>query len=127
MAINGWPEIEGIDSAKALQLTGGDLNLFIDLLKLFLAENDDSANKVKALFELGQSAQAQKVLHKLKGQAGCISAIDLEESAATLENAVHSGLINLSELVMAFEQTHVSLCDAIRAWLVNQNEENISR
>ena len=81
-----WPDIDGIDSDAARRRLGGDQDLFFSMLKRLLAEFstlDQSLNTLEPDALPGLAAQ----LHKLKGSAGTLGALAVEQAAGRADKA----------------------------------------
>ena len=104
----GWPRIVGIDTAVAAGCLGGDLRLFVSILpRLFSEYGDLSVAPVLEPEEGDREALAAR-LHKLRGSAGLVGAIDVHRVATELEMVIRtpgsqalSGLQMLASLLAA--------------------------
>ena len=115
-----WPLIAGIDRAEAVRNLGGDLDFFEGLLGPFLADNSDATQEARRLLDAGETAQAAKLAHKLRGQAGHLGATVLRETAGALEEAITAEAPDIGDRLDAFEAAHTELFQAVRAWLERQ-------
>jgi PAS domain S-box-containing protein len=95
-AAPAWPEIAGIDAPEASRLLGGDVAFFKELLVKFIAENAQVVAQARVLLEAGDTDQAGRRVHKLRGQAGSLGAIRLQRAAAALEAAIGASAPDLA-------------------------------
>jgi nitrogen fixation negative regulator NifL len=87
-AAGGWPRVDGIDAADVSQRLGGDVELFVLLLGVFLGEFGGVAELVvdpEQLVLLGARA------HKLAGSAVTLGATRLHARARLVEDACRAG------------------------------------
>ncbi len=81
-------KIPGIDLNWGLERIGGNRSLFLKLLDEFVANHRDTIQKIRMLLAKGQSDDARRVLHTLKGVAGNIGARTLQQEAEKLEQVL---------------------------------------
>ena len=81
-----FPELPGIDRARAEATTEGDLALFLDLLHLFKTEYGNAADEIERALARGDREEASRRLHKIRGSASQLSALALAATAAELEH-----------------------------------------
>ena len=81
-----WPEIEGIDSEAARRRLGGDQDLFFSMLKRLLADFSTLDQSLKPLDPDALPGLAAQ-LHKLKGSAGTLGALAVEQAAGRADKA----------------------------------------
>ncbi|HEY1058524.1 MAG TPA: ATP-binding protein [Limnobacter sp.] len=86
-----WPELTGIDTQAAQTQLQGDERLFRQLLTRFYDEYNDAEALIKGQFDASATAALIAYLHKLQGQAGCLGATALRDSAHALEVSLQSG------------------------------------
>ncbi|MBL8481068.1 MAG: PAS domain S-box protein [Rhodocyclaceae bacterium] len=84
----GWPEIEGINRADAMQRTSGDYALFRRILAGLPGEFGDFSGTPVLLADAAERAQMAARLHKLRGTSVLIAADRLSELAGQAEDAV---------------------------------------
>ena len=85
------PELRGVDQDAALARLAGNRQLYRKLLLEFLECYQDSAKQINLALEAGDYAEAQRLIHTLKGIAGNLSMKDLHEAACALNEALSRG------------------------------------
>lgn len=84
-----FPKIEGFDTEAALSRMNGNAELYAKLLVRFYSSIGNSYNEIKAYLSNGEYKVAERLAHTVKGSAGSLGAIDLYNSSAKLETAMH--------------------------------------
>ncbi|WP_172670393.1 response regulator [Chromobacterium subtsugae] len=84
------PLIEGLDSAAGLRRVAGNRELYLHLLRQFVAEEAGAAARLDEALEDGDYPLAERIAHTLKGTTGSIGLAGLPETAAKLEQAIRS-------------------------------------
>jgi two-component system, sensor histidine kinase and response regulator len=84
-------QIEGVDTQSALRRTGGNLERYKMLLRMFA----DSANveEIRDAQAAGDTATAARAAHSLKGAAANLGAAAVANAAAEVETAIKAGQI----------------------------------
>ena len=90
-ASDAFPEIDGIDAARAARRLGGDRAMFVGLLQLFVTDNRSAADQTRAFLATDDREAAARRMHTLRSNAGFICALDLMASAGELEKAIEAG------------------------------------
>ncbi|MEY4754771.1 MAG: hypothetical protein RJA44_2446 [Pseudomonadota bacterium] len=93
-----WPALTGLDTAGARARFAGDLPLFLDLLGRFEQEAPGLLDRAEREWQAGDRAQAAARLHRFRGQAGNLGAIDLQQAAGALEVQARAARLDLAEL-----------------------------
>lgn len=70
---------------------GGNLKLYVDLLRQFVSGQADAAARVGERLAAGDRAVAERIAHTVKGVAGNIGANIVHRSAADLEKSIREG------------------------------------
>lgn len=83
--LSGLP---GLDAARGLYLSLGRPELYLSLLRKFVASQRDFAGALAAAAEAQDWPAAQRLAHTLKGVAGQIGAAPLSDMAEQLEAAI---------------------------------------
>lgn len=115
---SGFPTIAGIDGERATRQFEGDAAFFLTFLGRFAAEADKQVAAIEASLEGGESTAAAAGLHKFRGSAGTLCAMDLAASAQRLEHALKAGDADLAPLRREFRQGLRQLQEAMAPWLV---------
>jgi len=85
------PDIEGLDVSGALYRLDGDKDLYLWLLRSFVENQTGIATLIEELLGADDTGQAARHIHTIKGIAGSIGAVALEELSRSLENAIAKG------------------------------------
>ena len=84
------PLVDGLDIAAGLRRVAGNRELYLHLLRQFVAEEAGAAARLAAALEDGDYPLAERIAHTLKGTTGSIGLADLPETAAKLEQAIRA-------------------------------------
>jgi len=100
---SGLPaSLPGINMKDALSRLGNDYGLLREILRIFLHDYGDAAEKMKALLAHGDGVKAEQLAHALKGPVGNLGAERLFKLVGTLEMMLKSGE-EPGDLVGAFQ------------------------
>ncbi len=80
--------IEGLDIANGLRRVLGKKQLYLSMLRKFVAGQKSAPAEILQALEGGDWAGAERFAHTLKGVAGNIGATGLQQLAQTLESAI---------------------------------------
>ncbi|KAA0678619.1 response regulator [Roseomonas genomospecies 6] len=80
--------IPGLDTAAGLSRVLGKKRLYRDLLRKFIAGQKGAVSAIRAALDEGDLATAERHAHTLKGTAGNIGALPVQDAAANLEAAI---------------------------------------
>ena len=80
--------IQGLDFGQGLHRLGGDLQLYLSLLRKFSASQRDVAARIEAALKDKDMELAQRLAHSLKGSSGNVAAVDICRAADALEDAL---------------------------------------
>lgn len=106
----------GIDLSKGLARIGGNQTLFLSLLQEFVDDHQADSITLDDALNAGDMVSARRLIHTLRSVAGSIGAEALEESAATLEQALASDKLYPeahAAFLVEFNQVMNSLVDAL--------------
>ena len=81
------PEIEGLDTEAALGRLDDDRNLYLWVLRTFVENQANAGTLIEEAVSAGDMKQAARHAHTIKGIAGTIGAVKLEELALAFEAA----------------------------------------
>ena len=84
-------KIAGLDTAAGLRLMGGKPKLYMDMLRKFCLKQHDVADRIRNAVVAGDLGTAERLAHTLKGLCGSMGAVALQQQAAMVESAIHSG------------------------------------
>jgi signal transduction histidine kinase/CheY-like chemotaxis protein/HPt (histidine-containing phosphotransfer) domain-containing protein len=85
-----WPPFPGIDVAAVQRLLMGDRELFLRLAKRFATEYATADERFAAYRESADLDQSAAFIHRLRGQAANIAAMELSKSCGRLEDALRA-------------------------------------
>ncbi|MDP2783485.1 MAG: ATP-binding protein [Sulfurimicrobium sp.] len=80
-----------IDVEELMERVGGDMELLVQLVKMFFAGLPESRNEIAAAIAAADSEALEYAAHSLKGMLGTFAARDGHELAWRLEEMGHSG------------------------------------
>lgn len=104
-------ECAQLDTEAALARLGGNQALYHRLLNMFCEENAQTAQKIRQAWLTGQSDEARRLAHTIKGLAGTIGATALANAAKALETSITQNQTALVEEYI--EQTETCLIELI--------------
>jgi len=90
VAVSDSLVIPGIDTAVALQRTGGNRTRYLSLLARFADSQTDTLTEIRAALAANDSNTALRLAHSLKGASANLGAGSLAEAAAGAETAMQS-------------------------------------
>jgi two-component system sensor histidine kinase/response regulator len=85
------PSVEGLDTAEGLMRVAGNKNLYLKLLRQFIASEQDAPPRIRERLSTQDRATAERMAHTVKGVAGNLGAKAVQSAAAELERAVNQG------------------------------------
>ncbi|MEY2632929.1 MAG: hypothetical protein RIR00_1583 [Pseudomonadota bacterium] len=112
-------EISGLDPVLGLRLVGGRFSLYKQLLERFVALHGGDGAKLLALRTAGNSDEALRMAHSLKGTAATLGLSLVQQRAAALETCwrqqgvFQSGESELAALIAALQALSVQLSTAL--------------
>ena len=113
----GLPEIAGIDIKLALEVLGNDPELFVEMLGYFVNSFRDTPGTLNDQISRGDLATAGALLHKLRGCAASVGAVDLGNAALRLEQSLTPGSGDTGRLLEELDVRFRELADASRSVL----------
>jgi HPt (histidine-containing phosphotransfer) domain-containing protein len=84
-------KLPGFALEAALERLGGNAALLADLLRRFAVEHGAAGAEVDALLDAGRPAHAVAALHRLRGAARVVGAVDVADAAQAAENGLLNG------------------------------------
>jgi HPt (histidine-containing phosphotransfer) domain-containing protein len=91
--------LNGFELSDLLDAFSDDPHELIALLMAFKAHNHDSCTEIKTTLEQNDIATAKILVHKLKGTAGNIGAVELALAASNLDKELRSDHFNQETLL----------------------------
>ena len=116
-----WPLIDGINTNDVARRLGSDVPLFLSLLRSLLAEFGGLAEDPDLRLDVPAQRQALSArMHKLRGSAGTIGALELHRLAAAAEQALRSPQADAASAVHAVGRSLARLATQCRSVLATQ-------
>jgi len=108
------PPLPGIDQAEAMKILNNKAGLFVKMLYDFRKNYSSLPTILRELSAAGDWAEIQRKAHTVKGVAGYIGSVPLQQAAAILEEALRSdmreeGVHRLAEFIDALDEILSSL------------------
>ncbi|MDZ8118717.1 Hpt domain-containing protein [Pontiella sp. NLcol2] len=111
--------IEGLDFTEGLYLAAGNRELYAAILSAFLTNNSDVVERVREACAVDDIVTATRLVHSLKGAAGTIGAIRLQETSRAAERALSDGEERVAEAeIQDIERLIAPLLSQLREALV---------
>ncbi len=112
--VNSMANLPGFELNNLLVLLGNNQQLATQLLNSFSVDMKNLPGEVEALLAAGDLAAAGALVHKLKGAAGTIGALQLHEAAERLEAELNGELaaVEFNRFKAVLDQT-MSVIDAL--------------
>ena len=105
-----------------LELLGGDRDLFVEMIHIFLEEAPKQVQALRKFIDTKDASNVEHAAHRLKGDLSYLNARNAAEYARTLEDAGHNGdLTQAGATVAALEAELEVIFDAMRAVCVHRN------
>ncbi|MCP2007670.1 PAS domain-containing protein [Duganella violaceipulchra] len=101
--------LPGVDLDAALARLGGNADALVALLKRFEQSQGDTVAEVRTLLAAGQRQQAAQCLHRLRGVAANLGAIQVAGLSANVEALLHHTAPEPGALHAALEQLAAAL------------------
>jgi CheY-like chemotaxis protein len=113
--VEALPPLAGIDTAQGLKRLLGNQKAYIKILRKFGHDFQDAAETIKNLAVAGEEQEAVILAHTIKGAAGNIGAVELQEAAATLETWFKEGGQGLPEAAYQnFLLSHTTVLSSLK-------------
>jgi len=84
-----------------LELVGGDKELFIDMIQIFLEEAPKQIQALRISIDTKDAGNVEQAAHRLKGDLGYLNARNAVEYARTLEAAGHDADLTQADTTLA--------------------------
>ena len=109
--------IPGLDAAYGLKNLGGRVERYHGLLRKYADGIDGEYGRLCELLAAGDYDEAQRLAHNIKGMAGFLGAIRVQELAAELDAALRARRdgSEVDAMVAAFVDAQAQLAAALRA------------
>jgi signal transduction histidine kinase/DNA-binding response OmpR family regulator len=115
-AMEPFPEIEGIDVARAMKMFLNNRDLYLELLGRFSSDQGTAPSRIRELLAGGLKDEAAGVAHTLKGSSGNIGAKGVFDLAAEIEKDLREGAEGeaLYRKIAALEAAHGAVVIGIK-------------
>ncbi|OSM07230.1 putative multi-sensor hybrid histidine kinase [Magnetofaba australis IT-1] len=120
------PQIPGLDVEIGLRRVGGRVEGYVESLKKFVAKQSDAIGQLRAALKLQDLEGAMRLAHTLKGVAGSIGAMQLEEEARALSQALAQNDLRTDQIISRVEQRLAQDINAIRAALKARTSSSVT-
>ncbi len=96
-------KLEGFDAATALRRMRGNEVRLMQLLRSFVAQQQDALGSLRSTLGAGEPSAALPQLHSIKGVAGTLGLMTLANAAGALEVQIKSGAAQVDDASFASE------------------------
>jgi CheY-like chemotaxis protein/HPt (histidine-containing phosphotransfer) domain-containing protein len=110
-------EFSALDTARGLRALGGDVDIYMALLRQFVDSHRDDVQYLRSRLAEGDTATARQKTHSIKGAAGSLGATALHSAAVELEQALLNNEASSLPARLESLQVEMSGLDAILAEL----------
>ena len=118
------PELEVWDNKAALKRLMGDEVLLMSVLDAFISDIPVRLEELQQALDAGDYDQVYRSAHNIKGVAGNLSGLSLQQQAALVEDAAkEENMDQLIVLVPVLQQAHQQLMDCFKAYKLDQKPE----
>ncbi len=125
-ALMALPQIDGLDTATGLRRAGGKQELYIWLLKSFVADYADTPAQIESAMDEEHWEDAERLAHTVKGLLGSMGANEAQQRAETLELALKDRQAAWQDALAALLVVLGPLLSALREHLPEAIEEENS-
>jgi two-component system, sensor histidine kinase and response regulator len=85
------PAVDGLDCANGLRRVGGNIKLYMKLLREFAGDQADTVEQIRAALAKNDTESAIRLAHTLKGVAGSLGAGPVQTAAGNVEKLLRDG------------------------------------
>ncbi len=107
------PELPGVNLAAGLRCVAGNGRLYRQLLESFYRDNRGAVGEIEAALKGGEVEKAKRLAHTLKGVAGNLGALAIQEAARQLEMALLKEEGGMQEKVASLAGVLTPLLEAL--------------
>lgn len=83
--------VEGLDTKIGLRGVLGDQERYLQILQLFAADHQNIQSGIRNAINLENQSEAISLIHTLRGSAGQIGAVDLQQKSGLMEEMLREG------------------------------------
>jgi HPt (histidine-containing phosphotransfer) domain-containing protein len=84
------PSVDGLNSADGLRRVGGNNRLYVNLLRQFAGQQRHAIGQIRAALATNDVETAIRMAHTLKGVAGSLGAMGVQDAAAAVETLLRN-------------------------------------
>ena len=119
-------DIEGLDTTTGLRRMAGKRELYVLMLQKFISSQQSVPEQIQTALNANDLITAERLAHTLKGLAGNIGALSLQNQAEQLEFAVHGNETGekLNAILTAMAQELGCLITALESWFASLGNTN---
>ncbi len=119
-----WQQLKTMNTTLGLSYMGNKESMYLRLLQHFSASYSNAQQQLEAYLAAQQVAEAERLIHSLKGLAGSMGATHLQDIAEHLEHALHQQLngvsdeplsTHIAEFSAALQPTLIDIADFLRS------------
>ncbi|MDP2810017.1 MAG: response regulator [Rhodocyclaceae bacterium] len=109
--------LPGVDAATGLKVVRDRAERYAEFLRQLVDDHANDVATLRACRASGDTEQARRLAHTLKGTAGTLGAVHIQTRAAELEAAIRAGRpdAEIEPLAAALEAAQAELAAAVRA------------
>ncbi len=110
------PSIPGLDTALGLKRVLGKKDFYLNILRMFVANQGKAPEEIRRSLEAGDMETAQRLAHTAKGVSGNIGATELQELSARVEKCIKEGMprAEIEAALLPYGEAHAALVDRLR-------------
>ena len=119
--------ISGVDTVKGIAMTGGAMNLYLEVLAIFSKDAVDRLPLLKAVPDAGALTPFITQVHALKSASASLGAAEISAEAASMEAAAKAGDMAFIEANLGgFAARLSALVDSINAALERRKASSMT-
>ena len=109
------PRIAELDVDDGLTRVAGNVELYTKLLRRFVTQEADVAERISGSFASGDRATAERLAHTIRGVAGSLGAGGVQAASEALENALRTGsdATDIALRIATLEAAMTTLCERL--------------
>ncbi|MDQ7822309.1 MAG: response regulator [Candidatus Eremiobacteraeota bacterium] len=118
------PELKGIECKAGIARVGGNVKLYLDLLRKFVRDAAGSHQEILDALGKNDLVLARRIAHTIKGTSGNIGASEVYDAAAAVESALaHDEKEKLPGALEKLKDRLIEVIETIRPALKEEKEE----
>ena len=112
--LDAVPAIDHVDTVLGLRRVSGNISLYCSMLGKFVEKHQSIIRELSEALDNDDPDTARRTVHSLKSVAGNIGAVELQELAGTLEQALHEERSDFHELAFRLKNALVEVAGSIQ-------------